>query len=508
MATVRVVAGSAEVREKATRLASRWSDEAAPVIAAAGVATAEGLAGKIDEAEALDRDVLAAQATFDELRAELDSLSEDDARHRVADAQLAIGNATGFDADLATLGKEPRAGVRMKRGALARELGQSQVASLDTDVALRKQEVTTAAEKHAEAARGRDEALTTLGGDVDDAAAKGALATATSDLADARTALDALDKVLSTRRTTLDALLADARKSVAGAAQSVDGERAKYQNAVEAVAGAAGQLDALRAQLATADAIGARARFDAASAALGAPGREVTDHEIDVTTLSRDRTARALDAIVADLHRLQGALEQTGGAIAEERLRDAEDALQLAEQQEHDIEAEYDAWRLLRDTMAAAEAAQASHLGQALGPVISERFTALTATRYERLAMTAQLATEGVVVGGQVRGVARLSVGTRDQLSTLYRLCLAERLESALVLDDQLVQSDVARLDWFRALLREKARAFQIVILTCRPTDYVSAEALAPLGSPHRDVDDGIVRTVDLGRAVRHHPIA
>ena len=505
VATVRVVAGNAEVREKAARLSTRWSDEAAPIIAAAGVATVEGLAGKIDEADALDRDVRGTQATLDGLRAELGGLCDDDARRQVAEARLAIGDATGFDADLVALGKEPRAGLRIKRAALAQELGQSKVASLDTDLALRKQEVTAAAERHTEAARIRDEALA-AGGDLDDAAANGALATATSDLAAARTALDGLDAALDTRRAALDALLADARRSVAAAVQTVDDEREKYQNAVEAVAAAIGQLDALRAQLATTDAARARARLDAASAALARPGRDVADREISAAALARDQTARTLDSIVADLHRLQGALEQTGGAVAAERLREAEDVLQLADQQERDIEAEYNAWRLLRDTMAAAEAAQASHLGQALGPVIGERFAALTAARYDRLAMSAQLATEGVVVGGQVRGVDRLSIGTRDQLSTLYRLCLAERLESALVLDDQLVHSDVARLDWFRALLREKARAFQIVILTCRPNDYVPAKALASLEEPYHDTEDGLIRTVDFGRAVRHHP--
>ena len=507
VATVRVVAGNAELREKAARLAIRWSDEAAPIVAAAGVATAEGLSGKVDEADALDREVRAGQTALDGLRAELDALFDDDAKRHIAEARFAIGNATGFDADLATLGKEPRAGVRMKRAALAQELAQSKVAALDTDLALRKQEATAATEKHADATRLRDEALATYGATLEDTAAKGAMAAATSDFAATRTLLDGLDKALASRRMALDALLADARRFVADAAQKVDRERATYQSTAEAVASVAGQLDALSAQLATTDVVGAQGRVDAARAALDCPGHEVTDHAIDAATLAHDQTARALDTIVADVHRLQGALEQTGGAVAADRLRDTEDALQLAEQQEHDIEAEYAAWRLLRDTMAAADAAQASHLGQALGPVIGERFAALTGARYQHLAINPQLATEGVVVDGKVRGVDRLSVGTRDQLSTLYRLCLAERLQSTLVLDDQLVQSDIARLDWFRALLRKKARAFQIVILTCRPSDYVPAEALVPLEAPYSDFDEGLLRTVDLRRTVRQHSV-
>ena len=73
------------------------------------------------------------------------------------------------------------------------------------------------------------------------------------------------------------------------------------------------------------------------------------------------------------------------------------------------------------------------------------------------------------MVSGAMRPTEQISVGTREQLSTLYRLSLAEYLGSTIVLDDQLVQSDDNRMDWFRALLAEKARNFQILVFTCRP---------------------------------------
>jgi hypothetical protein len=95
-------------------------------------------------------------------------------------------------------------------------------------------------------------------------------------------------------------------------------------------------------------------------------------------------------------------------------------------------------------------------------------------------------------------------VGTREQLSTLYRLALAEYLSTTVVLDDQLVQSDGTRMDWFRALLAEKAHNFQIVVFTCRPGDYLTAGVMEPKGkSFQRDTDSGFVQAVDLGRAVR-----
>jgi hypothetical protein len=71
-------------------------------------------------------------------------------------------------------------------------------------------------------------------------------------------------------------------------------------------------------------------------------------------------------------------------------------------------------------------------------------------------------------------------------------------------LDDQLVQSDDNRMDWFRALLTEKARSFQIIVFTCRPSDYLLANAFVPQGNTvHADTDGGFVRAVDLVRTLR-----
>ena len=108
---------------------------------------------------------------------------------------------------------------------------------------------------------------------------------------------------------------------------------------------------------------------------------------------------------------------------------------ELAEHQEKETEAEYEAWRLLLDQMKEADAAQAGNLGQALGPAIARQFQELTQRRYQSVQLTAQLATEGVLVSGAVRSAAQLSVGTREQLSTLYRLSLAEYLQTVIVLD-------------------------------------------------------------------------
>jgi uncharacterized protein YhaN len=216
-----------------------------------------------------------------------------------------------------------------------------------------------------------------------------------------------------------------------------------------------------------------------------------------------------LDNTERDIQRAHGALEQVGGAVARERLRDATEAFELAERQEREIEADYEAWKLLLDQMKEADAAQASNLGQALGPAIASRFQTLTQRRYDALQLNAQLGTEGIVIGGAARPASRLSVGTREQLSTLYRLSLAEYLRTTVVLDDQLVQSDDGRMDWFRVLFNEKAHIFQIIVFTCRPSDYLAAISMVPDGpGTHTDTDNGFIRAIDLERALKQRKLA
>ena len=155
----------------------------------------------------------------------------------------------------------------------------------------------------------------------------------------------------------------------------------------------------------------------------------MTDADVAEARAAEARAKADLERVVHEIQRTHGALEQVGGSVARERLRDAVEAFESAERREREIEAEYEAWLLLLEQMKEADAAQASNLGQTLGPAIAGRFEELTQKRYENVRLTAQLGTEGVVVGGAVRSTDRMSVGTREQLSTLYRLSLAEYSE-------------------------------------------------------------------------------
>jgi uncharacterized protein YhaN len=172
-----------------------------------------------------------------------------------------------------------------------------------------------------------------------------------------------------------------------------------------------------------------------------------------------------------------------------------------------------EAWRLLRDTLRESENAEGAHLGRALSKPVTERFVDLTSSRYGELSLGPALKTEGVSVSGAKipadAVLAALSVGTKEQLATLLRLAIAEQLDSAIVLDDHLVQTDRTRLAWFGQTLRSTATKTQVIILTCYPEDYLPSEDLpTDDGPPFRDIAAGAVRAIDLSQTIRRYGLA
>jgi uncharacterized protein YhaN len=134
-------------------------------------------------------------------------------------------------------------------------------------------------------------------------------------------------------------------------------------------------------------------------------------------------------------------------------------------------------------------------LGKALGGPVAQRFGELTSGRYNRFALGPNLEAQGIEASGEDHSISALSIGTRDQLSTIFRLSLAEQLQSTVLLDDQLTQSDHERLKWLRGLLKQLAATIQIVVFTCRPDDYLLSEELAQSSTSARD---SCIRSIDL----------
>jgi hypothetical protein len=308
-----------------------------------------------------------------------------------------------------------------------------------------------------------------------------AVAAAAAALVAARDTLRALEAGQQARAASVADATRIAREAAEAARAEVSRCAARVEAAAAQVASAQARAEQLDAEVARRDEAGLRATRDAAAAhfATVANSAEAGPDEAAV---------RALDARVAEwtaayedaqreVHRGQGALEHTGGTVADERLRDAVAAVEYAEQREAEVTVEYRGWQLLHQVLLDAERDQAANLGAAAAPLVVGRLRALTGTRYDSLVLDPNLHTEGVVSAGKIRAVDRLSVGTREQLATLLRLCLAERLGSAVVLDDQLVQSDLARMSRFHSFLHEVAERAQVVVFTCRRGDYLDGAA-------------------------------
>ena len=154
-------------------------------------------------------------------------------------------------------------------------------------------------------------------------------------------------------------------------------------------------------------------------------------------------------------------------------------------------------WRLAAscDTLQEAEAEDAVHLGKALIEPITKRMSELTGGRYRDLVIGPKLETESIELGGTQRELTSLSMGTQEQLATVLRLTIADKVGSTVVLDDQLVQSDASRMDWLRAFMVECAEKFQILVFTCRPEEYDAAGAVEGPSFKSLDLADYVSRS-------------
>jgi chromosome segregation ATPase len=518
IATVHVRGGRREAQEKAHELEARWDREVVPHFIAGAVSDLEELEMKIAEAQELDARIKDKNTEMESLRSQIAALAGAaetlrEASERAATCRASLGDVAldTLAADIKALGADVTAGLRKRRQQLLKEAEAARgIASQATNDLTLADERTRQSRSALDAARAeRDAALTGFVDGVDAAlaAALAALSDANAEKESVTAELASLDRTIDARKKRVDAALSVARTNAEQAKIAVEDAQAQLTTVQTNHASQQGRLIELRKQRDAENLPAAEAGLNEAierHAALPVPDRIVTDEEVSAARAKAAGIKSELDGIERDIQRAHGALEQVGGAVARERLRDATEAFELAERQEREIEAEYEAWKLLLEQMKEADAAQASNLGQALVPAIATRFQELTQRRYQTVQLTAQLATEGVMTLGALRPAAQMSVGTREQLSTLYRLSLAEYLRTLIVLDDQLVQSDDTRMDWFRALLTEKAQSFQIVVLTCRPGDYLLANGLVPEGNAvHTDTHGGLIRAIDLGRALR-----
>ena len=255
--------------------------------------------------------------------------------------------------------------------------------------------------------------------------------------------------------------------------------RESVQSAREARDRLAGRVEERAALAQREDPAAAHAHLEA----LHARFAELPVPEMEVTERDREQAGEAVrlsteecNAGHAELQKAEGALQQVGGHSVQEQLEQADEAVKAIDRREGEIEIEYGAWKLLLETLRDAEAEDAVHLGKALVEPVSRRVSELTGGAYGEVSIAPTLSTQNIEAAGSKRELSRLSVGTRDQLATVLRLTIAEKLGSTVVLDDQLVQSDASRMRWLYQFMLQCAKEFQILVLTCHPEQYDPAD--------------------------------
>lgn len=520
VATFRIRGGRKDARERVHALEQHWTQEVLPHLAAAAVQDIDGLDSKIAESVKLDAQIQEKNTESHTLEAQLAPLAEAARELQDATQHAAARRTTLRDvpleplfADLELLGADPVQALRARRGELSKSVETARARATESArlCALAEDRTTNLRGLWETAVSKRDEALSAFPNGVEAAlsASKQELFKANSERQNACADLETLDQTIASRKRIINEAASSARTQLEIANRGVETAQQSLTTAITSHAAHTGRLGELRKRRDAEDLSAAELRLQEAQShysSLPIPERDVTQDEVDKER-NREKAARSdYEANEAEIQRARGRLEQVGGAVARERLRDASEAFELAERQEREIEADYEAWKLLLEHMKAADAAQASNLGQALAPTVAGLFQTLTQQRYQSVQLGSQLNTEGVLVHGAPRPATLLSVGTREQLASLYRLALAEYLQTTVVFDDQLVQSDGNRMDWFRGLLAEKARIFQIIVLTCRPSDYLgTAKPVSDGPNAHTDQADGFIRAVDLERVVQRH---
>jgi DNA repair exonuclease SbcCD ATPase subunit len=490
LADLEIVAGDAEKRSSAEALRKRWSAEATPILTASGVSTAAELGALVRQTRELERtarsrlddvkrlqerakeialrgqdlaakeieladwtsrvagrDLSRAKALHATLKSGWEAQTEDTKRALEAEREKIRASQSRSDQEIARLGGE-RTSLEPLIAA-----SRSEAAEIESALGTSSREVLDRLERtlldlHKEKTR-IDRAIESIEKEGSGAEKKAA---------------EALEKAkadLATRKTSLGAKEA--------AARSKRSERDQ----------AGGALVALRQEAEKLSRDGAQTRLGAAEkylAELPVPKPPATEDDVRAAERATKQTEADLQQKRQELATAQGELTAGQGTVARDRLADIESALSRAKETHAELEIDAAAWRLLRDTLREAENSGAQHLGRALATDVTRNFAELTNSRYAAVQIGPALKTEGVTALNQSRGLEVLSAGTRDQLATLLRLAIAESLKSAIVLDDQLVQSDPERLAWFRRALARTAEKTQVVVLTCRKQDYEGFE--------------------------------
>lgn len=508
---VEITAGAPEKRRAFETLKKKWAVDHEPLLTRLGFGNGDELAAAAREHAERRRALGVDRQQLDTLQKEITTLlgsadrEEEQAKTLAVDAEeLNRLKALIGDADEKILSRQFDV-LGKNWEAQAETLLTSRTRTLDNE----RQKVTQASKaagladfKSAECTKRAAEAAL---GAADAKELDKELSALTAAEREAKSALSALSSAAGDAVQKAEAAVAEANDLIAEMENAAGAARTALDAAEVAAREAELELASVRGVLQTMDRGAAQSVLDARKRELAAFGDSRPTSESDVKAADQAAATKSakLEEARQELHKLEGALSQVAGAAVREEVMRLEEALAIAKQQEREIEIDADAWKLLHDTVREVENEEGAHLGRALAAPLTRRFAEITRGRYETIKLDGELRTEGLAVAGvhvaEDEVIGALSVGTRDQLATLIRLTIAEQLKSAIVLDDQLVHTDRSRLEWFRRAFIKVSIDAQVIVLTCRPGDYLLESELQG-DAPIRDVSGGTIRALDAER--------
>ncbi len=209
--------------------------------------------------------------------------------------------------------------------------------------------------------------------------------------------------------------------------------------------------------------------------------RIAVEEELERARDSVEQTRRLIGNTERDILALESALGEAGQQGLGEEREELEGMIEVKVAEVERLERDAKAYRLLHDTLSAAEATSKRTF---LQPIISRMmpYLSLVFPGSDISIDEESFDIKGMRRNQNEEDFEQLSLGTREQLAVLARLAFAELLLEkgqpvALILDDPLVNSDDNRFRGMEHALRRAARKMQIIILTCHQSRYMTIGA-------------------------------
>ncbi|MBY0551061.1 MAG: AAA family ATPase [Candidatus Obscuribacterales bacterium] len=206
-------------------------------------------------------------------------------------------------------------------------------------------------------------------------------------------------------------------------------------------------------------------------------GEELSKKILDNLRTLADEKKTSINDLSAMLNQAIGEVKGQGNLF--EFLVRAKEELAKSEAEQTRVDMQAYAIRELHATFNAARQRLQKDVVAPLQLLVGKRFGTITSGFYNAVAFDSTLKANGVAATsvGTTVPLDDISFGTREQLALLTRLCLAELLSEAgerqtVILDDNLVHTDTARMALACRLMEDSAHSVQIVVFTCHPERY------------------------------------